>query len=66
VFDDSSDNFVDLTHLHEQLEPSDNFDELFSDENDAPVGAIECCPVKSLSGALVTIERWEPLTGWVL
>lgn len=66
MFDDSSDNFVDLTDLDEQPEPSDNLDELFGDENDAPVDSIECCGVKSLSGALVTIDQWEPLSGWAL
>jgi hypothetical protein len=66
VFDDSSDNFIDLTDLVEQPEPSDNFHELFGDENDAPVVDIECCGVESSSSALVTIDQWEPLTGWAL
>jgi hypothetical protein len=66
VFDDSSDNFIDLTDLHEQPEPSDNFDELVGDEDDAPVASIECCGVKSLSGALATIDQWAPLSGWAL
>ena len=80
MFDDSSDNFIDLTDLSEQPEPSDNFDELFGeqpepsdnldelfgDENDAPVASIEFCGVKPSSGGLVVVDQWETLSGWAL
>jgi hypothetical protein len=64
VFDDSPDDFVDLTGLGQQQQPSDNFDELFGDENDAPSDSIECGGAKSSSGALVINDQCESLSGW--
>jgi hypothetical protein len=64
VFDDSPDDFVDFVGLGQQQQPSDNFDELFGDENDAPVDSIECSGVKPSSGALVTNDKCESLSGW--
>jgi hypothetical protein len=62
VFDDSPDDFVDLTGLGQQQQPSDNFDELFGDENDAPGDSVECCGVNPPSGALVVAD--QSLSDW--
>jgi hypothetical protein len=64
VFDDSPDGFVDLTGLGQQQQPNDNFDELFGDENDAPVDSVDCGDAKPSSGALVITDQCESLSGW--
>ena len=66
MFDDSPDDFIDLTNMEQQSESCALFEELFGDENEAPVAPIECFGDKSSLGTPVINDQWNQLSAWKL